>query len=445
MKIYLTQFLKPTFLALFGLMYGVFSTSARSEVLSLVTADSDSIVIKVSPKKASANSLLEIIEAKTGICVKTVHAGTFTAGQDYTVKRNGSLPAGSYKVRYREDISLVFQKELQPAQGQKWNSPTDVCFAGNNVYVLDAGKQKLKDGDYWRQQAPPEYYVEEYADDLEEPFIAKFQRDGTLDSSFASDGRFSLDKTYSTWRSFAADPEGFVYIGSGHTVCIYDSTGQKTGQTIGGWDDDPAAPQTTPHVHSMALGGKDRIYLPDDGYGYIKVYDRTKDKFEGVLYTAELRYAGYGRMITADLDGSVYTINREGRLQKFTDSGKDLTASYYLDEDFKSARITGPSVSAGLIWIACHGGAPTWEGGQVALLWDNGEEIILVDRFGKPGTSTEELEFLNPSAVAQSPDHLDLWIAEDGEINLEGPPGNKRVRQFKISGAITEEKAFELK
>ena len=91
-----------------------------------------------------------------------------------------------------------------------------------------------------------------------------------------------------------------------------------------------------------------------------------------------------------------------------------------------------------------HGG-PQWDidGGEVVLLWDDGEIIQLVQRFGLPGVAANNLQFMNPSAAVQPPDHLALWVVEDGLPNGEGPPGNARVRKFRITSSKSEEAPLE--
>ncbi|MBI4026182.1 MAG: hypothetical protein HY360_14440 [Verrucomicrobia bacterium] len=49
----------------------------------------------------------------------------------------------------------------------------------------------------------------------------------------------------------------------------------------------------------------------------------------------------------------------------------------------------------------------------------------------------------NPSAAVQTPDHLELWVVEDGLPSGEGPPGNAWVRKFRITSAQSEEAPLE--
>jgi hypothetical protein len=50
---------------------------------------------------------------------------------------------------------------------------------------------------------------------------------------------------------------------------------------------------------------------------------------------------------------------------------------------------------------------------------------------------------MNPSSAVQTPDHLELWVVEDGLPNGDGPPGNARVRKFRITSAKSEEAPLE--
>ena len=110
----------------------------------------------------------------------------------------------------------------------------------------------------------------------------------------------------------------------------------------------------------------------------------------------------------------------------------------------------GPCASAGLVWVAAHGPGPGpfWDsggGGEVLLFCDDGSKITLIECFGTPGVAANRLEFLNPSAVVMTPDHQELWVVEDGLANADGPPGNARVRHFKIRAAHSEEAPLELR
>jgi len=109
----------------------------------------------------------------------------------------------------------------------------------------------------------------------------------------------------------------------------------------------------------------------------------------------------------------------------------------------------GPSAAGGLIWVVDHGPAgPFWDSGgdnDLLLFWDSGDDLVFFGRYGGPGKAKDKLEFLNPSAVAQTPDHLELWVTEDGMPVLDGQHGNARVRKFKITAEKTEEVPLELK
>ena len=417
---------------------------------SLVTVDSSNpeiLRVKVSPVRTSTIGLLEVIDAKTGDCLKTLHAGTFSPRQIFSIKRDAKLSPGKYRIRFREGISLAFDGSLVPSGNRKWTNPTDLVVTDKSMYVLDSGK------------APPEGPPPEKTPvGLEgRPYLYKFHRDKTPDVSFGDQGRVgpllgpSWDKLaawcYNRIRSIAVDSDERVYLSSiYHEVLIYDAKGQKLKQVIGGWDNNPFGTQCTTWVNSIAMGPQNRIYLPSS-YKVLRVYDRTKEAFKGVMYSTTMpNPIGFERVIASDMAGTLYIICETGRLQKFVDTGSSVTAGYLSDSDVSLVNATGPSASGDLIWVAAHGGAPLWDydAGEVAMFWDTGEEIHLVDRYGSPGTAVDKLQFMNPSSVVQSPDHLELWVVEDGMINEEGPPGNARIRKFKITSAHSEEVAVEI-
>ncbi len=217
---------------------------------------------------------------------------------------------------------------------------------------------------------------------------------------------------------------------------------------IGGWEENGGR-RSTVSVNSMAMGPGRRLYLPNGGS--FQIYDRTKLGFEGFLYGIPLdkmNYTGLPRCIAADRTQSIcYIINRSSQIWKYEDTGKELKPLYASDGGEKLAYPTGPSASAGQIWVAAHGGPPLWdsEGHEVALFWDNGAEIQLVERFGGPGKAEDKVQFMNPSTAILTPDHLALWVVEDGLPNDEGPPGNARVRRFHTEATQSAEAVVDLK
>ncbi len=434
---------------------GGLSSALRAGMLELDVTKPTDRHVKVSPSKPSPLVLLEVVETKTGKVVKTLYAGIMTPGQSYPVERGRKLSPGSYKIRYREGINFALDGSLSISKGQKWCNPADVLATDKAVFVWDCGRQPPKPPKNGTTPPPPSPVQEDPAEGR--AFIYKFLYDGKPDVSFGDHGRVGpflgpKDGTpqmtrYYDIRSIAADTEGHVYIGSTyHDVLVVDPNGERSSQTIGGYDGDPHGPKCTAWVNALAVGWKNRLYIPN-GYGNIKVYDTTKSKFDGILYAAKLPgYIGDGRSIAADMAGAVYVINRAGRIQRFLDKGTTLEAEYGSAPDVKMVEPMGICASGGLVWAASHGGPPLWDsdGGEILMFWDNDSEFQCVEHYGMAGKSADKLEFLNPSAVAMSPDHVNVWVTEDGAINDEGPPGNARVRKFKITAARTEEIPLEV-
>lgn len=403
------------------------------------------ISIKVSPVKPAAIGVLDLLDAKSGCCFRTLHAGSFSSSQTIVLKKSNVTPGG-YRLRYREGLTLAVDGSLALPGKEKWQNPTDVFVAEKAVYVLDSGKTPPKKEGAKNGTAENDLPPEET--DRGKPFIYKFQRDGKSDTSFGDRGRIGpVFQSATSLRCIAVDRAGMIYIGSGsHEIMLLDSQGNRVGQTIGGWDSDPHGPKCTVWVNSFAFGPSNRIYIPN-GYGHMKVYNRTKDKFDGVLHTTPLpNYIGMDRCVAADGDGAVYIINRSNQLHKFNDLGTSAKPGYISDPEAKLVCPTGPCAVAGLVWVACHGGPPLWDSdaGEVVLFWDDGSALTLVERFGQPGKSADRLEFLNPSSIGQTPDGLELWVAEDGLTNDEGPPGNARIRRFRITASQTEEAPLEI-
>src|SRR5438045_1318772 len=50
--------------------------------------------ISISPKSSAGWSVLEVVQPKTGICLKTIHAGRFPAGNAFAVVATETLPPG---------------------------------------------------------------------------------------------------------------------------------------------------------------------------------------------------------------------------------------------------------------------------------------------------------------------------------------------------------------
>ena len=365
-------------------------------------------------------------------------------GMTVPLGKNSRLPAGSYRVRYREDLGLALDRSLVLPNNEKWVNPTDLVLTEKAIYVYDQGLLLPNKGegkiDYCMDGGTTSPYTNT-------PYIYKFNRDGTPDVKFGDRGRLG-PLSSNCIRSFGVDDQGWIYVGSTyHEALVYDLSGEKTPMKIGGYDTTgPNVGKATVGVNSVVCGPNKRIYFPGL-FGELMVYDRTKEGFAGFLYKALVASTRQGmhRCIAIDGEGAVYVVDSAGGLQKFNDTGKQLVPSYAMDPSVKLRFPIGPSALGGLIWLAAHGGPPQWDmdGGEVVLCWDDGESIQSVQRFGSPGSVADKLQFMNPSAAVQTPDHLELWVVEDGLSNGEGPPGNARGRKFRIPSSKSEEVPLE--
>jgi hypothetical protein len=422
-----------------------FHTASGGSPLSVKPQpDGDGVQATVTPARTSANSLLEVLDSQ-GRCVRTVFAGMFSDGQSFAVGRKDRLAPGAYRLRFREGIKLEYECSLPAPSGEKWVNPSDVQISAQGIYVLDSGVPPPR-----RKPGEPAPKPGEDESPGNRSTICRFQMDGKP-ATFRSQSCIEPYKGGTGIRSFAVDADGLIYIGSGsHHTKIISAIGVPMARIIGGWDNNPHGPKCTPWVNSMALGGNKRMYLTNT-YGNMKIYDYSKNGFEGALGFGKLPgYIGMDRCVTADLDGAVYVITRAALLQRFDDTGQALEPKYLTSPKIKMAQPVGPSASGGLIWVAAHGPGfgPFWDsggGGEVLLFWDNGQALVLVDRFGTPGAGKDDkLEFMNPTSTAMTPDHLALCVAEDGQANTEGPSGAARIRKFRIASDQSEEVSFEI-
>lgn len=410
------------------------------------SADGKNVRIQVFPAKEGTTGIIELLDARSGKCVKTLWAGPLGSGQALSLGKNPNLKPGSYRVRYRDGIGVAFDSEIPLPRKEKWLNPTDVAFTDKGIYVLDRGfpskaPEKKEDGSM-TEEIPA----------IGEFNLFRFTREGKPDTTFGDRGRASLYDKAARMESLAVDNEGLIYIPSGgHSVAVFGPTGDPMSQTIGGYDGDPFGPKCTTWVDNVAIGPGRTIYiLTAYAYGTLRAYDRTKNAFEGILYSLKITGNGAApRALTSDQEGNLYYLTGRHVLQKVEDNGKAFTETYSSSSSDKMYFPRGPSACAGLIWVVDHGPAgPFWDSGgdnNLLLYWDTGSEITLFSRFGGPGKAKDKVEFLNPTAVAQSPDHLELWVTEDGMPYPEGPNGNARVRKFKITAEHTEEVPLELK
>ncbi len=411
------------------------------------SADGKNARIQVFPTHEKTRGIVELIDAKSGRCVKTVYAGALASGQAFTLGQVNNLKSGSYRVRYRDGIGVTVDQEITLPKKEKWINPADVVICDKGVYVLDRGfpgkDPEKKDDGTMSEAVPP----------IGELRVYKFLPDGKPDTTFGDRGRAILSETPAVRPSFTVDNEGIIYLPAPpmHSVTVFDPSGAKMNQILGGYSGDAYSPQSTTCVDNVGIGPGRTIYLLSTwGYGNFRAYDRTKNNFDGLLYGMVIEATGgTPRAMTTDHEGSIYYLTGKRAWQKVDDTGKALKETYGSSSSEKMYFPQGPSASGGLIWVVDHGPAgPFWDsGGDNALLlfWDSGNDIVFVDRYGGPGKAKDKLEFLNPSAVAQTPDHLGLWVVEDGTPIPDGPSGNTRVRTFKITAEHTEEAPLELK
>lgn len=465
-------------------------------------ADGRSATVSVMPQR-SPMGFLEVVEAGTGRVVYTLNAGRFPPGQPYTVSKNAAVAPGRYKVRYREgfDLKLVGELKRPEAAMPNWLNPARIIQRGQNLYVLDSGfdvvetrPEHLNDLTWNPVTGEPfaarfvqikddiVYLVkkdtsavtlkladlkpadQEIAKRLEkerqdllaeraakQSALFKMDRKGVLDPAFGVGGKLVLEGFYNL-RGFDVDPNnGALYLPGGHQITVFDAAGRPTKQIIGGWDGDPNGPKCTVWTDTVVTGPGNRLYIPN-GYGNIKIYDRTKNGFDGALYYQPTIPGGImlGAAASADGVNALYVTCAPGVVQKFFDDGKSLKPTYKSADTDRLAQPTGSSASAGQIWVASHGPGPGpfWDsggGGEVVLYYDDGQKFQLVGRFGVPGTAGDQLEFMNPTSAFMTDDHLELWVAEDGLINKEGPKGNARIRLFQLVSTHTEEVAVDIK
>ncbi len=397
--------------------------------------------IEVTPSPG-AQGLLEILDA-SGACVKTLHAGDFSKTRTFTMTPDMLAP-GSYRVRYREGLNLAFDTELLLPKKERWVNPMDIALTSKGVYVLDRG---MVPGDIPAKSENAAAAVEQGA-----TCVHKFTNDGKPDPSFGDRGRATISEKpcNSILVSVVADDSGNVYIPTlENDVLVLDPSGTPSSHRIGGAD---AGARNTQWAGALTLGPNRLIYIFSGGLCAMSVYDRAKNGFDGFSHGFKTTRGGTTcRSISSDRQGAIYVTTVTGHLlQKITDSGKELKETYTTKPEDKMYLPMGPSANGDLVWVADHGpgAGPFWDsggGGEVLLFWDNGRELALVGRYGTPGKAKDKLEFINPCSTAQTPDHLGLWVVEDGLPNEDGPPGNARIRKFKITSTRTEEAPLEIK
>lgn len=429
-----------------GLAVAVPQPARAQKLRASPAADGKAVVIEVEPIRGRGPGLLEVVD-ESGRVVRTLHAGRFGRASSFPLRADAALQSGRYKVRYREGVSLQFDREIKRpgARDGKWFNPTDLAIVGRFLYVLDSG---LVNHDGSMITGSVGTSSDEDAARLKEErstCLYKLSPSDEADAAFGEDGRVALGR-FPQYRGLTIDPDlGTIFMPLGsHEIHVLDPTGTKTGRWIGGWDDNPNGPKCTGWPNSLAISPvSNRIFIVT-GYGHGKVYDRAKKGFEGIVSRFDLpRGSGMDRSIVV-VGTAVYIATRGNQIERFDDDGGNILPKYASGTDLKLAFPTGLGAVPGLIWAACRGPGfgPYWDsggGGEVVLFHDDGGSITLVERFGFPGIAAEGLEFLNPSAAVPSPDHTELYVVEDGMPNSEGPAGNARIRRFKITATAAKE------
>jgi len=241
--------------------------------------------IQIFPARSSTTSLLEALDAQSGRCVKTLHAGTFSKGQAVSIGIKSGLKPGRYRIRYREGVRLEMAGDLKLPGKEKWVNPVDVSATSKAIYVLDSGL--LEKGAAPAEENKP---VQE-AVTMGQTWLYKFKFDGTPDRIFGDQGRLTLRERPGAGHAFTVDEGGQIYFPCNHMVEVWAGTGDAPVYRIGGIG--PATTQehysprgkNTQEVGTVALGYDDRIYLGIVAHYTVRVYNRTKNAFEGFLYS----------------------------------------------------------------------------------------------------------------------------------------------------------------
>ncbi len=464
--------------------------------------------ITVRPSQESGFALVELVNTKTKAVERVLYAGTINEPLTLQLKPDEHLKPGMYSVRVRDGIEVVLDKPIArpDAKDGKWVNPTGLCIQNGAMYLIDAGletpplvfdtnpekswvneKKEAVKGTF--VSASPEtvtirptenqsivvtvpfalqpvdlqLFIKEQVQKQTDwealrvsrlPVIIKMNLDGSKITNWGTNGiLYKLPVPPAYLRTFTVDEAGIGYLPStGHHFLRVGQLGLLDEKyTLGGWDGNPAGPVCTVNVHNIATVSPKKVYIPSQGYQNVKVYDPTKPGFEGILYSSTpFLSTGAPNGIAADTYGNVYLSGENQLIHKYSDNGKAVTFAYSTDPELKLCWPTGITTSGSLVLFACRGPGPGpfWDsggGGEFVVLWDNGTSMSRVIRFGAPGFSLENKEFLNPSAISLTADHSALIVVEDGLTNLDGPPGNARVTRFKLKAAIEDAVPLELK
>jgi hypothetical protein len=446
--------------------------------------------------------VLEVVDPATGAVLRTVWADRARTEQTITLTEALHLKPGKYALRYRDGLGLEYAEKLDGPVGGKWTNPCDIRFTPDAIFVMESSEWignipaevtrsrvwhqvdgTVFRGGYYRPRGAAlvlltnpagnatAYRLDSFTPedqkrlhDLETKRAAfqakinehagkiwKLSRDGKVDTAFGTNGFITVwQDRYADIRSFAISSDGKIFFSDTyHSAVAYGRDGKRINFSVGGWDNKPTGPVCTGWLNTLAMGPGDRLYIPT-AYGMFRVYDATKRGFEGILYSTTIPEGeGYAGCVGLDGMGGVYLVAADNSISKFKDDGKSLTRLWKLPAPGGIGKLTQPSYSAGLLWVSDHGPSkgPFWDsggGGQVLLFWDDGERAHLVGRFGTIGDAADKAEFVDPSAVQMTDDHLGLWVVEDGYPYAEGPHGGARIRKFHVTAAHTETMEIDL-
>lgn len=489
-------------MALLGYLLALAARGQGAPLMAVHTsAEAKQVRVELAELPEISTRLLEIVDPATGDVLRTLWAERTRSGNGVTVTEALKLAPGKYKLRYRDGLALEYADNLAGPANGKWTNPCDILFTPDAIFVMEAGvyigevseevtrkrKWVLADGrgftgSYYRAAGPTvamfnqagaviHFRLDQFTaedqkllKDLEGKRIEyqaeiaqnggkiwKLSRDGKVDPAFGDAGHIQLwQDRHADTRSFAIGSDGKIFTSSTyHEALAYGPDGKRLKLAVGGWDNNPYGPRCTGWVNTLAMGPGDRLYFPT-AYGMLRVYDATKPGFTGLLYSLKMtEEVGLSPCLTLDGTGNLYMVAGDNSITKYHDDGKAITRLWNLPAPGGVARLTAPSFSKGLLWVADHGPSkgPFWDsggGGEVLLFWDDGKMAHFIERFGKPGDADDKPEFMDPSSVRMTPDHLGLWVVEDGFPYAEGPRGGARIRKFHVKAEHTEEAELDL-
>ncbi len=456
--------------------------------------DGKSFTITSKTIQDSGWGFIELISPKSGNVERVLYAGRITRDTSVTFTPDAALKPGDYLLRIRDGISLAYDKPiLRPdAPDGKWVSPTHLAYQNGFLYVGEAGAGipeivaqrspqltwTARDGKIFKgicarveegnaliiaadpalgvipvdpekqsaEATPVVKDVQKQTADwralikFSQPFVIKLGPDGKPASNWGDHGYWrDMPVSSGTMHCMALDDNGCIYMPGGDAyVNFAGPLGMLEKRSIG--DFTGTAPR------SLAVAGPAKLYvIPYTGYGRIFSADRTKTGgAANLLNVAPFRNGSWiTNSIAADAQGNIYLADHEGNLAKCVDNDKTIEEKYVYSAEPKFYGLGGVNLSKGIITAAAHGpgSGPFWDSGggaEIALFYDNGKSLSLLARYGTPGQTTQQLEFINPRSVIMTPDHKYLYVAEDGIPNTEGPPGNAKVTRFTIKAVLED-------